>query len=226
MTLPWRITLALATLGALWFWSTAPQVWQRAQAEQHAFAHGYSAQGETIPADGPDGLGRKDPDRDENLLTKGYETHLAPALSKNGVGASFQAGTASHIRLGPEAQTPAWKEVWITTYHSRYVGRKMRNGERYSHEPRQFTCAVPYSLYPKLKGKWLLFARPLKINPAVTMEVGCRVTDSCGWINGREVRNFDLCRSAWNTLTQGAKPSRVRVKMRVLSHGELPEGIR
>lgn len=97
--------------------------------------------------------------------------------------------------------------VWITTYADKYDGRKARDGSVYRHDG--LTCAVPRSMWRMYKGHYLAF----KLNGR-TVEV--KVTDSCGWIKGREVKNFDLSRYAWNRLTKNAKPSRVKAQMEVL----------
>lgn len=98
--------------------------------------------------------------------------------------------------------------VWITTYADKYHGRTSRDGSRFSQ--RQLTCAVPRPRYRELKGKTLRFRYRGR-------SVDVRVTDSCGWIKGRPVRNYDLSRLAWDRLTSSASPSRVRAEMEVRS---------
>lgn len=101
--------------------------------------------------------------------------------------------------------TIQWTPVWITTYADKYHGRTSRDGSRFSQ--RAMTCAVPRSQWKRLKGKDLTFRFRGRT-------VTCRVTDSCGWIKGKEVRNYDLSRMAWTKLTRSA-PSRVRAEVEV-----------
>lgn len=92
--------------------------------------------------------------------------------------------------------------VWVTTYADKFEGRRTKSDEVYTH--RNYTVAVPRDRWKAFRGKRLLFSRP----PYV-LKVYARVTDT----TGPGVRNYDLSRGAWETLTQGAAPSRIRVRM-------------
>lgn len=91
------------------------------------------------------------------------------------------------------------RTVWVTTYASKYEGRRTKSGDVY--RAAKHTVAVPRDLWKRLRGKRLRFWR--EGGPTA---VYATVNDTVG----PGVRNFDLSRAAWSALTNGAAPSRVK----------------
>ncbi len=127
------------------------------------------------------------------------------AWSISGAIANAQKLQAEHVASEPKrsfdllssAKAPKrqWTPYTFSTYADKYVGRKMSNGQAYSHDnPTVASNDYPLGTRLTLETEWA------KVSATVTDRMARRFSG----------KRIDLSRSLWEALSGGAKPGLVK----------------